>query len=371
MIQVFKPRFHIDECLAEIKDSLEKGWTGLGDKTEIFENKWKEYTGYSHCHFINSATSGLHLALNILKEEHGWKKDNEIISTATTFISTNHAILYEHLTPVFADINESLCLDPNEVISKINSKTRAVIYVGLGGNISGYEKIVKICKEKKLILILDASHMSGSRYNGKIVGKKADVVINSFQAVKNLPTADSGMISFKDKRLDAIARKKSWMGITKDTYRRTFQGNYVWDYDVEDVGFKYHGNSIMAGIALVELKYLDENNAYRRQMFNWYKENLSNIKFITHLNKEETSQHLCQIIIDNRNDVIEKLHKDGINCGVHYKSNAEYKMYSHLKKDVPFSNKLQHKILSLPLHLGLTKNDINFISEKILEATNV
>jgi dTDP-4-amino-4,6-dideoxygalactose transaminase len=365
MIQIFKPKYHVEECLIEIKDSLERGWTGLGDKTIKFEDAWKKYTGYNNCHFLNSATSGLHLAINILKEEYGWDNDDEIISTSITFVSTNHAILYENMKIKFADVDENLCLDANSVFAKINSNTKAILFVGLGGNIGQYEKIVEICKVHKLILILDAAHMSGSRYKGEIIGKEADVVINSFQAVKNLPIFDAGMISFKEEKFDKIARKKSWLGIDKDTFSRS-QGNYKWDYDVNYTGFKYHGNSIAAGIGLVELNYLDESNAYRRELATKYINNLSNIQFINHINKDETSQHLYQIIINNRDEVLEKLHADGINCGVHYKSNTEYKMYSHLKEAVPFADALQHKILSLPLHLELTESDVNFISEKII-----
>ena len=370
MIQVLKPVYHVEECLAEIRDSLEKGWTGLGDKTTIFENKWKEYTGYNNCHFLNSATSALHLAVNILKEEYGWNDygwdvGDEIISSSITFCSTNHAILYENLLPIFADVDENLCLDPKSVEEKINKKTRAVMFVTLGGNIGQFDKIVEICKKNNLLIILDNAHSSGSRYNGEIIGKEADVVINSFQAVKNLAISDAGMISFKDEELDKIARKKSWLGINKDTFSRS-QGNYKWDYDVEYVGWKYHGNSINAAIGLVELKYLDEGNNYRRELAKQYQANLSNVQFINHVNKEETSQHLCQIVIKDRDTIIEKLHADGINCGVHYKSNTEYRMYNHLKGTVPLAENIQHKILSLPLHLELTKNDIDFISEKLI-----
>ena len=369
MIQILKPKYHIEECLAEIRNSLEKGWTGLGDKTIIFENKWKEYTDYNNCHFLNSATSALHLAVNILKEKYNWKNTDFIISTPISFVSTSHAILYENMKVVFADVDENLCLDPKSVEEKINKKTKAIIFVGLGGNIGQYHKIVEICKKNNLILIADFAHMSGSRYNGEIIGKEADVVINSFQAVKNLAISDAGMISFKNKELDIIARKKSWLGIDKDTFSRS-QGSYKWDYDVPFLGFKYHGNSLNACIGIVELKYLDEGNAYRRQLVKQYMANLSNVKFINHVNKEETSQHLCQIIVEDRDTIINELHANEINCGVHYKSNTDYRMYAHLKGTVPFAESIDKKILSLPLHLELTKDDIDFISEKLLGIIN-
>ena len=114
-IQLFVPTFRVDECLAQVRECLEKGWTGLGYKTNEFEEAWKAHTGLPHAHFLNSATSGLHLAVRLLKERHGWSDGDEMISTPLTFVSSNHAILYERLRPVFADVDEYLCLDPASI----------------------------------------------------------------------------------------------------------------------------------------------------------------------------------------------------------------------------------------------------------------
>ena len=115
--------------------------------------------------------------------------------------------------------------------------------------------------------------MSGTRLHGRHVGAEGDVSVFSFHAVKNLPTADAGMICFPDAESDAAVRHWTWLGIDKDTFARTqSDSTYKWHYQVEHVGFKYHGNSIMAGIGLVSLKYLDADNAYRRQLAAWYDE---------------------------------------------------------------------------------------------------
>ena len=114
-INVLKPKFRIQETLDSIRECLEKGWTGMGYKTEQFENEWCKYTDLPHSLFINSNTSGLHLALNVLKKNNNWKDGDEIITTPLTFISTNHSIKYENLKPVFADVDDSLCLDPVSV----------------------------------------------------------------------------------------------------------------------------------------------------------------------------------------------------------------------------------------------------------------
>jgi len=176
-IQLFVPTFRVEECLAEIRECLEKGWTGLGFKTVQFEEAWKHYTGLPHAHFVNSATAGLHLAVRLLKEQGQWQAGDEIITTALTFVSSNHVILYEKLKPVFADIDEYLCLDPASVMDRITPRTRAVLFVGLGGNTGRYEDILRLCRERGLKVILDASHMTGTRLHGRHVGHDADAAV--------------------------------------------------------------------------------------------------------------------------------------------------------------------------------------------------
>lgn len=368
-IQLFVPNFRIQECLDEIKECLEKGWTGLGFKTNQFEEAWKAYTGLPNAHFLSSNTVGLHLAFELLKTKHNWADGDEIITTPLTFVSSNHAILYSQLSPVFADVDDSLCLDAESIEARITDRTRAVIYVGVGGNVGQYERVLKLCRDRGLLLILDAAHMSGTRFHGKHVGHDADVTVFSFQAVKNLPTADSGMICFRDAEDDARARKMSWLGINKDTYARTAsQGAYKWMYDVEEVGFKYHGNSIMAAIGLVQLKYLDNDNSYRRQLANWYEELLGghpNVRLVPITKGCESSRHLFQIRVKNRDELMLALNEHEVYPGVHYRDNTEYRMYAHGKGQCPKSHQASNEILSLPMHMGVTRKDVELIASLV------
>ena len=371
-IQLFKAKYEVDECLAEIRECMEAGWTGLGFKTVEFENAWKSYTGLPYAHYLNSSTIGLYLAVDILKEEYGWNDGDEIITTPITFISSNHAILKSNLKAVFADIDETMCLTPESVKAHITDKTRGVMYVGLGGNVGHYKEIVKICEENNLKLILDAAHMAGTRLDGVIPGHEAEVVVYSFQAVKNLPTADSGMICFKNGKFDEIVRKKSWLGINKDTYARTTNmGNYKWKYDVEYVGDKAHGNSVMAAIGLVQLKYLERDNAYRRQLARWYAERLSQypnqIKLVRMEKGCESSCHLFQIMVDNRDELMVHLNGVDIFPGVHYADNTNYRMYAYAQGTCPYAEYVSDHTLSLPMHMYLTYEDVQFICDTIIK----
>ena len=371
-IQVLKPKFHVEECLEQVRECLEKGWTGMGFKTVEFEEEWKKYTGHKYAYYLNSNTVGLHLAVKILKMNNNWKDGDEIISTPITFVSTNHAIMYENMKPVFADVDEYLCLDPNDVEKKITKKTRAIIFVGYGGRVGQLDKIIRLCKKYNLRLILDAAHMSGTKVNGICPGTwdGVDVAVYSYQAVKNLATGDSGCICWNDEASHNLTKQLAWCGINKDTYARSNKGTYAWKYDVDYVGYKYNGNAIMAGIALTQLKYLDEENARRREMVKMYDKGFKNnpfIKIIPAPYADECSYHLYELQVPDREALLDYLSKNDINCGVHYRDNTEYSIYKYGNGTCPIAHEVSQHLITMPLHMWLTNEDVEKIIQKVNE----
>ena len=389
-INVLKPKYRTDEILTEIKKCFDKSWTGMGYKTVEFEEAWKDYTKLPHAHFLNSNTSGLHLALNIFKTQEGWNDGDQVITTPLTFVSSNHAILYERLQPVFADVDETLCLCPKSVEERITNKTKAIMYVGMGGNAGNLKEIMYICKQYKLKLILDAAHMSGtytrelapdgSGYAIRHTGWEADASIFSFQSVKNLPTADGGMICFKEEKYDKLVRQIAWLGIDKDTYSRSDdKGSYKWRYDVPNVGFKYHGNSIMASIGLIQLKYLDEDNDRRNEIAKTYDEllfekglnyrNSSIMKIPTSWHTDKSARHLYQLLVneDKRDDIITHFYKNDVYPGVHYIDNTLYSMYNYAHGTCPNAHKYSNQLITLPIHPNLTEKDVEKVVDTLGE----
>lgn len=368
-IQVFVPKFRVDEVLAEIRECLERGWTGMGYKTVDVEKKWCDYTGLPHSHFLNSATAALHIAVALYKRELGWQDGDEVISSPMTFVSTNHAVVYEGLKVTFADVDETLCLDPISIESRITPRTRAVIFVGIGGNTGQLKAVSELCKRYNLKLILDAAHMAGTKLDGIDPGHFADVACYSFQAVKNIPTCDSGMVCFREATYDKLARQYSWLGISKDTYARSQKGSYSWMYDVENVGFKYNGNAVVAAMALIALKYLDEDNAYRRQICAWYDEmfaGLQGLSIVPTATGCLSSRHLYQVRVKDRDSLLQKLYEANIFPGVHYRDNTEYGLYNYAAGTCPRSSSASGEIISLPLHMNLAKDDVVRIANVIL-----
>ena len=354
----------VEECLDSIRECLEIGWTGSGYKTTQFEEAWSTYNEIDETIFVASNTAGIDLTIRGMKIHYCWEDDDEIISTALTFVSANHSILLNGLSPIFADVDETLCLDPNSVENLINSKTKAVIYTGIGGNSANLEKIREICNQKSIALIIDAAHMAGTSLRGKSIASIGDATIYSFQSVKNLPTADSGAIYIRDSELRDSVRKLSWLGISSDTFTRTKSGAYKWEYEVEDIGLKANGNSIMAAIAIEQLRVLDRDNEMRRAIVLQYKEGIKESKDLSWVevpDPESSSCHLAQIIVKMglREKLIDYLDSIGIDTGVHYRLNSRYPMYAHLYCSTPRAEDLESQILSLPLHLRLTKDDIS------------
>lgn len=371
-IHLFVPTFNVEECVAAVRRCLEKGWTGLGDQTVAFEAAFCDTFGHPHAHFVNSATSGLHLAVKILKEARGWRDGDEIITTPITFVSTNHAILYERLTPVFADTDAYLCLDPASVAERIGPRSRAVMFVGVGGNTGQWPAVLELCRSRGLAVILDAAHMVGTRLDGLNPALAADASVYSFQAVKNLPTADAGMVCFAAAEHDRTARKLSWLGIDKDTYQRTVEpGSYKWRYEVDAVGYKYHGNSIMAALALSQLATVEADNARRRDLCDLYSRRLAEVEGIEIVPVAPgclSSRHLFQVMVDHRDAVMVDLNKRRIFPGVHYRDNTEYGPYRDAHGACPRASAASRSVLSLPLHLRLHESDVARVAEALTEA---
>jgi dTDP-4-amino-4,6-dideoxygalactose transaminase len=370
-IQLFVPKFRIEESLEAVRVCLERAWTGLGFMTIEIEDAWKAYSGFANAHFLNSNTGGLHLALEVLKRRHGWSAGDEVISTPLTFVSTNHAILYTGLTPVFADVDEYLCVDPASLLERITPRTRAVMFVGIGGNTGRYAEVVEICRSRGIKLILDAAHMAGTRVDGVQAGHDADVAVFSYQSVKNMPTADSGMVCFADAADDAVARRLSWLGISKDTYARTGEGGtYAWRYDIDELGYKYNGNSIMAALGLVSLRYLDEDNAERRRLCALYDDVLAGHDSVARVPMapgSEPSRHLYQVLVDDRDEVLAEMNRRGIFPGVHYRDNSDYAVYREYAGNTPRAAEASARLISLPLHLHLSDDDVDRVARTLLD----
>jgi len=364
MIPLFKPTCS-DEEIKAVTDVLKSGWWGLGPKTKEFEERFADYIGTKYAVNLNSATAALHLSLKSLDLPEG----SEVITTPITFISTASAIEYNNLKPVFADVDrDTLNISPEDVRKKITPKTKAILPVHFGGHICDMDELTSIASKHKLAIIEDAAHAAGSSYKGKKAGSFGKFGCFSFHAVKNLATADGGMITTNDKNSYERLLRLRWMGIDKSTSSRTSKSNYVWDYDVKELGFKCHGNDILSSIGLVQLKKLEETNRRRREIFKAYSKALGDVLEAPVWRKGHVSAcHNYVAKAERRDELIEHLAKNDIASGVHYKPLYLHSYYKGLKANCPVADEVWKNIISLPVFPDLKDEEIEKIVSCIRE----
>lgn len=366
-IQLFKPKIS-DAAIQAVEETLRSGWIGLGPKVEQFEQDFCDYIGCEHAVGLNSATSGLHLAMMLAGIEEG----DEVITTPITFVSTNHAILYQNAIPVFVDVEyDTLNIDANKIEEQITKNTKAIMCVHYGGYPCDMDKIYDIASNYNLIVIEDCAHAMGAEYKEEKIGSRSQIAVYSFHAVKNLPMGDGGMIATNDPEMYEKLKKLRWMGINKDTYsRRTSMENlslYSWQYDVEIMGYKYHMNDISAAIGIEQLKLLDKENKRREKIAQYYTNELMGVVELPRIfsNDRKSSNHIYHIKTDKRNYLHSELKNRSIGTGVHYIPNHLYDMYEPYYKELPVAENVWKKILSLPMHMYLKNEDMKRIVNEI------
>ncbi len=363
-IPLFRPRIS-EEAIEAAAAVLRSGWLGLGPKTGEFERAFAAHVGSEHCIGLSSCTAAIHLALRVLD----LPPDSEVITTPITFVSTNHAILYEGLRPVFADVDQRTGnIDPVSVRERVSERTGAIIVVHYGGYPADLDELYEIARERGISIIEDCAHACGSVYRGRRIGSHGDLHAFSFHAVKNLPMGDGGALTVRSAEHDARLRRLRWLGIDKDTFSRTGENVYHWEYEVTEVGFKCHMNDIEAAIGLVQLGRLDAENARRSEIAALYRENLDTVAGVTLppvSDDRSSSHHLFPVTVERRNDLVDRLREKGIATGVHYRRNDEYRMYE--KTDLPNAEHFSSHVMSLPMHLDLRDSDVVSIADVIRE----
>jgi perosamine synthetase len=363
LVPVFRPFYDEAEARA-VEEVLRSGWIGLGPKTSEFERRFAEYIGTPHAVAVNSATAALHLALMVLN-----LTGCEVITTSMTFVSTNHAILYNGAMPVFADIEpDTLNIDVNSIVRNITSRTRAIMVVHYGGHACDMDPILALANEHDISVVEDVAHGCGGTYRGRRLGSIGTVGTFSFHAVKNLATGDGGMITVSDPGLDKRLRRLRWVGIDKDTWDRSeVDQKYSWYYTVQELGFKYHMNDITAAIGLVQLQKLERSNARRREIVNYYNERFADLGWLelpVEKSYTRSALHNYVVKLDRRDELIAHVQKQRISAGVHYFPNHLYSMYRQFKADVPVTERVWHRLVTLPLYPGMSDGDV----ERVVDA---
>tara|TARA_B100002019_G_C21235199_1_gene582324 strand:- start:137 stop:1270 length:1134 start_codon:yes stop_codon:yes gene_type:complete len=346
-----------------IKNIILSGNYVSGNNVKLFEQKFSKKFNHFNSVAVNSGTAALHCALIAL----GIKPKDEVIVPSISFGSTATCVLHNGSKPVFCDVSlENYCLNPDDLLSKITKKTKALIVTHFTGNSCEMDKICKIVKEKKIKLIEDCAQAHGTKYKDKYVGNFGDAACYSFYATKHLTTGEGGMVVFKNKKHSNIARKIRNHGLMD-------RNNH------EIVGYNYRMNELQARIGIVQLNKFEKLKKIRIQNSKYLINNIltnQRLRWLTPQKFNKNVEHTyfwCPFYINNikinLKDLKNFLNKKNIEIRERY----DFPLYRQkifkkfFKKKLNNSEILAGRIFGLPNHHLLKKKDLDFIISSLEE----
>lgn len=367
-----------EEEIAEVVDTLRSGWLTTGPKTRRFEQEFAAFLGDSSLQTIavNSATAGLHLAL----EAAGIEAGDEVITTTHTFTASAEVIRYLGADPVLVDIEEhSWCIDPEQVLRHITPRTRAIIVVHFGGRSVHMTRILDIARAHGLKVIEDAAHALPATHQGQMIGTlPSDATVFSFYANKTMTTGEGGMLVTRDDALAKRARTMRLHGIDRDAFARFNSTLPAWRYDIVAPGFKYNMTDIAAALGLVQLRRAHAMQQRRAQIAAQYDALLEGTG-ITLPPQPDASDvhawHLYPIALPvgvDRDRFIDAMFAQGIGMSVHYIPLHRQTYWRELcqlrPESFPVSEALYQRTASLPIYTRMSDADVERVVRAVRQA---
>lgn len=357
-----------EEEIAEIVHSMKSGWITTGPKCYQFEKDVCDYVGAKHAVALTSATAGLHLALLAA----GIGPGDEVITTSMTFASTANVIVLVGAKPVFVDIRDDLNIDPGLIEAAITPRTKAIIPVHFAGYPCDMDRIMAIARKHRLVVIEDAAHAIGTEYRGRRIGSIGTMTVFSFHPIKNITTAEGGMLITDDAALAEKVRLLKFHGIQKDAWKR-YGGKEIPTYEIHFPGFKYNLTDLQAALGIHQLKKLDAFIETRTRYASIYRRLLCGaLGVILPSPPEEKGTrhcwHLFVVLADidrltiDRNAFLERMLEANIGIALHFPAihlQPYYrKAFGCARGTLPKTEFVSDRIFSLPLYPGMSEADV-------------
>jgi dTDP-4-amino-4,6-dideoxygalactose transaminase len=394
----FSPPFIDESVETEVLDALRSGWITTGPKVKALEQEVCNYTAVPATLAINSATSGMMLALHW----YGVSRGDEVIIPAYTYAATALVVMHIGAIPVMVDVEDDFNISIKKMEAAITDKTKAIIPVDFAGWPCDYDAInalvnrsdIKakfIAKGKhqeqlgRILVMADAAHSFGAVYNNKRLGVWADITVFSFHAVKNLTTAEGGCIClnmpapFNNEEVYSTMRLWSLNGQTKDAFSKSKAGG--WRYDIVYPGFKMNLPDVLAAIGLAQIRKYNSNLLQeRKRVFNFYDAAFGQASWAElppyHQNGLVSSYHLYPLRIKNiteqqRDAIIEKITATGVAVNVHFQPLpllTVFKQRGYHIASYPNAYNNYSREISLPIYPQLNNNQCRYIVDSVTSA---
>lgn len=367
-----------EEEISEVAHALRSGWITTGPKTRQFETDFSDFIGGQvQSIAVNSATAGLHLALEAI----GISPGDEVITTTHTFTATAEVIRYLGAHPVLVDINpDTLNIDPARIEAAITPRTRAIIPVHFAGLACDMDAILKLAQQHKLKVVEDAAHALPTIAGGRMVGTfDSDATVYSFYATKTIATGEGGMIVTRNPDIAARCRTMRLHGINRDVFNRYTSDKPSWFYEVVAPGFKYNLTDIASSIGIHQLKKAWRFQQRRAEMADRYNAELSGLPLTLPPQPADGDTHAWHLYVIRlnadvavaRDDFIAEMARRGIGCSVHFiplHLHPYWRDTYQLKpEDFPHSLGVFQQSVSLPIYTKMTDDDQSRVIAAIKE----
>ena len=369
-----------EEEIAEVVDTLRSGWVTTGPKARRFEADFSAFLGDPGLHSVavNSATAGLHLALEAL----GIGPGDEVITTTHTFTATAEVVRYLGADVRLVDIDPAtLNIDPAAVEAAVTPRTKLIMPVHYAGLAADMPALLAIARRHGLKVVEDAAHALPTTIGGQAVGTlSSDATVFSFYANKTITTGEGGMLVTRDAGLAARARVMRLHGMNRDAFDRFTATVPSWYYEVVAPGFKYNLTDIAAALGIHQLKRVRGFQQRRAQIAALYDAAFADLPLITAPRPQRGDMHAWHLYVlrladgagVERGRFIERLFAAGIGCSVHYIPLHLHPYwrdrYALDPAQFPHSQHAYERMLSLPLYTRMSDNDVQRVVQAVRAA---
>jgi dTDP-4-amino-4,6-dideoxygalactose transaminase len=373
--------FMSSDVIKPLNDVILSGFITQGPNVEKFEDKLKEYFNNKHILTLNSATSGLTLALRLLIDEDkddewtGFNKETDyVLSPALTCFATNASILANNCKIKWLDTdNTNANISIEDLRNKLDKNTKIVLFVHWGGYPVDLDAIKQLQEEHytkygyRFRVIEDCAHAFGATYKGKKLGNHDNICVFSLQAIKHLTTGDGGLIILPNEKIYDRAKLLRWFGIDRDK-RNYNRKDFRLENDIVEWGYKFHMNDINATIGIYNLPHIDGLLSKDRYNNQYLYENLKNISDITLFENKDDRESSCWLFtmkVKRKNNFIEKMKEYGITTSQVHNRNDLNTCVSEYTCELPNINELEKELICIPVGWWLTQSDLDYMIEKI------
>jgi len=373
LIPLFKV-FMSEDVKEPLIQTLYSGAITQGPRVEQFEDCLRTMFGHPYIVTLNSATSGLILAIRLIQGRHGLQPGDEVLSSPLTCMATNIPICHNGLSIKWVDVDKaSGLIDLEDLERKITAKTKIITFVHWGGYPVDLDRLTGILdrKEKELgfrpVVIEDCAHALLSEYKGRKLGTTGNYAVFSLQAIKHLTTGDGGLLFCPDQESYEKARLLRWYGIDRD--KRNYKGKDLrLEADVADWGYKFHMNDLNATIGLFNLPHMPALIAKNRGNAKYFDEHITNprLQKVNPVSADYNSAYwLYTMFVENKIAFIDYMKEQGVFVSQVHQRNDIHTCFKEFRTELPNLNEVEKQIVCIPVGWWLTSEHLEHIVKTI------